>query len=163
RDASAGYWYIKNPDQSNGYCWLWGQYATVAGNVSVLPVYTPPPTPTPMPGFDAKYDGLETCVSWWLNIELTNTGGISFRSIALTVKDTQTNTDLSLYADKFTALDGCHNSSTKDVLNPGERFTVSSPAFAEDPDGHKMRATITLCSAAGQNGTCVTKVIKFTP
>jgi hypothetical protein len=75
----------------------------------------------------------------------------------------QTDTDLSLYAEDFTARDGCHNSSTKDVLNPGERFTVSTSAFAEDPDGHKMRASITLCSAAGQKGTCVTKVIKFTP
>lgn len=43
RDPTGRYWYIKNPDQTNGYCWLWTEYATVAGNTSVLPVYTPPP------------------------------------------------------------------------------------------------------------------------
>jgi hypothetical protein len=163
RDPSGGYWYIKNPDKNNGYCWLWGQYATVSGNVGVLPVYTPPPTPTPLPDFEAEFDGLENCASWWMNIQLTNTGGIAFQSISLTIRDMQTDADLSLYAEEFTAKDGCNDSSTKDVLNPGERFTVSTPAFAENPDGHKMRATIKLCSAAGQNGTCVTKVIKFTP
>jgi hypothetical protein len=40
------YWIIKNPDAS-GECWLWGNYATVAGPVAALPKYTPPPTPTP--------------------------------------------------------------------------------------------------------------------
>src|SRR5512145_1227036 len=163
RDPTGRYWYIRNPDQSNGYCWLWTEYATVSGNASVLPVYTPPPTPTPAPNFEVEYDELEDCVGWWVNFQLTNTGGITFKSISLTVTDQKTDADLSLYADKFTELDGCHDSSTKDVLNPGERFTVSSPAFADDPDGHKMRATIALCSAPGQKGACVTKVLKFTP
>jgi hypothetical protein len=163
RDPTGRYWYIKNPDKNNGYCWLWGEYATMSGNTGVLPVYTPPATPTPAPNFEARFDGLESCVSWWLNIELTNTGGIAFQSISLTIQDMQTDAELSLYAEEFTAKDGCHGSSTKDVLNPEERFTVSTPAFAEDPNGHKMRATITLCSAPGQKGMCVTKVIKFTP
>lgn len=163
REETGNYWYIKNPDYSKGYCWLWGQYATVSGNVSVLPMYTPPATPTPIPDFEVVYDGLESCVGWWVNLQLTNTGGITFQSIGLTIKDMNTGDELSLYADKFTALEGCRDSSTKDVLHPVERYTVSTPAFADDPDGHKMRATITLCSAAGQNGTCVTKVIKFTP
>ena len=163
RDPSGRYLYIRNPDQSNGFCWLWVEYATVSGNVGVLPMYTPLPTPTPMPGFEAVYDGLETCVGWWVNLQLTNTGGIPFQSISLTITDSNTDNSLSMYADKFTALEGCHNTSTKDTLRPGEIFRVSTPAFADDPNGHKMRATITLCSAAGQNGTCVTKAIKFTP
>ena len=41
------YWVVKNPDQS-GECWLWANYASVAGSTSGLPVYTPPPTPTPV-------------------------------------------------------------------------------------------------------------------
>jgi hypothetical protein len=40
---------------------------------------------------------------------------------------------------------------------------VSSPQFAYDPNGHKLKATITLCSNPGLNGTCVTKTITFTP
>ena len=163
RDPTGRYWYIKNPDHANTYCWLWTEYATLSGNVSVLPMYTPPATPTPMPDFEAAYEGLESCVGWWANIELTNTGGITFKSIAITVEDLHADNNLSLYADQFKELSGCRHTSTKDVLNPGERFTVSTPAFADNPEGHKMRATITLCSALGQNGTCVTKTIKFNP
>ncbi len=160
-DPTTRYWYVKNPDQPNGYCWLWTEYATLAGNVSVLPVFTPPPTPTPAPDFEVAFDSIESCSGWWVNLQVTNNSSIAFRSIALTIKDLGTEDSLSMYADKFTALNGCRNSSTKDVLNPGERFTVSAPAFVYDLKGHKLRATIMLCTDAGQKGTCITKVLKL--
>jgi hypothetical protein len=47
RAADGQYWVIKNPDRA-GECWLWGNYASVTGPFSSLPVYTPPPTPTPV-------------------------------------------------------------------------------------------------------------------
>lgn len=37
------YWIINMP--TGGTCWLWGQYAIVDGDVSVLPEITPPPAP----------------------------------------------------------------------------------------------------------------------
>jgi hypothetical protein len=163
RDTTGNYWYIRNPNQSNGFCWLWGEYATVTGNFAALPMFTPPPTPTPVPAFEAEYDGLETCASWWVDLKLTNTGGISFESISLTVRDTVTDIVVSMYTDVFNNIDGCTGSSTRDVLNPGANRTISAPAFAYDPSGHQLRATLTLCSRDGQNGTCVTNVIKFTP
>lgn len=46
RNANSTYWYIRNPDAS-GFCWAWGEYATITGNTAGLPVFTPPPTPTP--------------------------------------------------------------------------------------------------------------------
>jgi hypothetical protein len=64
---------------------------------------------------------------------------------------------------QFVNLNGCNTSDTKNVLAPGEKFVVSAPAFAYDPTGHKLRATITLCSEDGVNGTCVTRVVEFTP
>lgn len=45
--VGGGYWIIKHPDRS-GECWLWANYATVTGGTEDLPMYTPPPTPTPM-------------------------------------------------------------------------------------------------------------------
>jgi hypothetical protein len=163
RDTTGNYWYIRNPNQSNGFCWLWGEYATVTGNFAALPMFTPPPTPTPVPAFEAEYDGLETCAGWWVDLKLTNTGGISFESISLTVRDTVTDIVVSMYTDLFNDIDGCTGSSTREVLNPGANRIISSPAFAYDPSGHRLRATLTLCSRDGQNGTCVTDVIKFTP
>lgn len=163
RDSTGNYWYIRNPDSSSGFCWLWGEYATLTGNTSALPMYTPPPTPTPSPNFEASYGGKDTCVGWWVDLDLENTGGITFKSFSLTLRDTVTDTVLSMYADGFTDNDGCLDSTTRDNLNPGGTRTISSPAFTYDPTGHRLRATITLCSNTGQNGTCVTQVITFTP
>lgn len=56
RDPSSKYWYIKNPD-GNGFCWVWGEYGTIVGDTSKLPIYTPIPTPTftPTATFTATY------------------------------------------------------------------------------------------------------------
>jgi hypothetical protein len=163
RNSAGTYWYIRNPDRPSEFCWLWGEYASLAGNVSVLPVFTPPPTPTPVPNFEASYSGLDTCVGWWVDIKLENTGGLTFRSISLTVRDTVTDIVLSVNTNTFTDLSGCLDSVTRDSLDPGRSRTVSSPPFAYNPVGHKLRATVTLCSNTGVSGTCVSKTIEFTP
>lgn len=46
RNAEGTYWVIRNPGGA-GTCWLWGYYATVEGSTGSLPVWDPPPTPTP--------------------------------------------------------------------------------------------------------------------
>lgn len=161
-DPTGNYWYIRNPD-GDGYCWVWGEYASVIGDPSVLPVYTPPPTPTPIPAFEASYDGLETCVGWWVDIRLKNTGGVSFKSVSITLRDTTNNMVLAMSTDGFTNNDGCLSSTTKDNLHPGGTHTVSAPAFNYDPTGHEIRATITVCSDKGIKGTCVSQAIEFKP
>jgi hypothetical protein len=163
RDPTGNYWYIRNPDRANDFCWLWGEYATLVGNTAVLPVYTPPPTPTPIPDFTAVYANLETCVGWWVDLRLDNTGGMTFRSVSVTLRDTVTNTVISLTTDGFTNNDGCTGSSTRDILEPGGRRVVSAPAFNYDPTGNDLRATITLCTDKGLKGVCVSKVINFKP
>ena len=168
-DSTGQYWYIRNPDASSGFCWVWGQYATITGNTALLPVYTPPPTPTPTftptpsPDFEAIYTSSDTCVGWWVEIRLQNTGSIAFRSMGITVKDTVTGVVLANYTDGFTNIDGCLASNTRDILAVGKTRVVSAPAFNYDPSGHKLRTTITLCSDDGQSGTCVTRTIIFTP
>ncbi len=47
RNAESEYWYVADPDVPGRECWLWGRYAQVSGNVAAVPVFTPPPTPTP--------------------------------------------------------------------------------------------------------------------
>jgi hypothetical protein len=164
RDLAGNYWYVRNPDNSGGFCWLWGEYATFGGNISVLPIFTPPPTPTPVPAFEASYFGLESCnTSWWVEVKLENKGGIAFRSISLSVQDTVTNTTVSLSDDNFKNNNGCDSSDSRNTLDTGDVVVVSSSSYAYDPTGHKIRATITVCSEEGVNGTCVTDVINFTP
>ena len=162
-DPTGNYWYVRNPDNANDFCWLWGEYATLSGNYLALPMFTPPPTPTLSPAFEATYNGRDTCTGWWIDIALDNTGGMTFRSVAVTVKDTVTSTTLSLSADAFIDFDTCTDSYSKDTLDPGDIRIVSSPTFSYDPHGHNVEATITLCSNKGLNGTCVTKKFNFTP
>jgi len=169
RDPTGQYWYIRNPDASSGYCWAWGEYATVVGNVAFLPVYTPPPTPTPTftptpsPDFVAAYTSLDTCVGWWVEFSLKNTGSITFRSLGITVRDRDTDVVLANFTDGFTDINGCLTSNSRDTLAPGKTHVVSAPAFNYDPTGHRLRATIILCSDTGQSGTCVTNAINFKP
>lgn len=163
RDPTGSYWLIRNPDGGPEFCWLWGEYATLTGNFMSLPMFTPPPTPTPVPNFQAFYGGKDTCVGWWVDIDLDNTGGITFESLSLTVRDTVSDAVQSVYSNGFTDIDGCLDSSTRDSLPPGGSRTISSPAFAYDPTGHRLRATITLCSNNDNSGTCITQVITFTP
>lgn len=162
RNQVSNYWYIREPTR-NVTCWLWGEYATVTGNLAALPVFTPPPTPTPMPAFSAEYERLETCSGWWVDIDLVNTGGISFDSVSLTVRDRENDVVTSMISDNFTDLDGCSESDSSERLNPGADRTVSSLPFTYDPRGHRLRATITLCSRDELSGTCITEVINFTP
>jgi hypothetical protein len=167
RDPTGDFWYIQNPDSSNEYCWVWGKYATVTGLTYILPVYTPPPTPTatatPLPSFDASFSGLVICTGWWPEIRLKNTGLLTFRSVGISLKDTNTSTSVYSSSDGFNDNPDCTTSTSRKTLLAGKSVTVSAPGFVYDPTGHKLRATITLCSDTGQSGTCVTDTITFTP
>lgn len=44
RHASLNFWVIENPEGS-GTCWVWGEYATLTGPSSSLPIWYPPPKP----------------------------------------------------------------------------------------------------------------------
>ena len=170
RDPSGNYWYIPNPESPGDRCWVWGEYATLSGFTSALPMFTPPPTPTatltptPVPGFDASYDGLVWCSSsWWTQIALENTGLLTFHSLEFTLRDIDLDISVSDEADNFVDRPNCSSSTSKVSLQPGQTVVISSPALDNDPGGHRLRARITLCSKTGQNGECVTETITFKP
>lgn len=45
-DPSRDYYLIQNPAHPEGFCWVWGLYATPVNNFAGIPVYTPAYTPT---------------------------------------------------------------------------------------------------------------------
>lgn len=157
------YWYIRNPDSGAEFCWLWGEYATLSGNLAALPIYTPPPTPTPTPAFEVNVAGLETCTNWWVEFRLENTGGVAFRSVSITLRDITADIVRSMSADGFTNNNGCSDSNTRDSLKPGDKHVVSMSPINYDPTGHELRATITLCSGPGGTGLCTSEVVNFKP
>lgn len=163
RNASNNYWYIRLPGNSSTFCWVTGQYASIVGNTAFLPIYTPPPTPTPMPSFELSYAGLDSCVGWWVELKLDNTGPMAFKSMSLSIKDLDTGTTLTDFENGFTDIDGCLASGITASLDPGDTYTISTPAFAYNPNNHRMRATVTLCTLVNQGGQCISNTINFKP
>jgi hypothetical protein len=176
RDPTNNYWYIRNPDWGDEYCWVWGEYATLTGPVLLLPVFTPPPTPTPTftpsptstptpsPAFQDDYAGLDTCNgSWWLEIALKNMGTVPLKSVNISVTDNTTGITVVNLADGFTSLEGCLSRTTKDILYPGDTYLLSSPAFNYNPTGHELKVSITLCSDTGQKGQCANNKFDVKP
>jgi len=176
RDPTGNYWYIRNLDSGPEFCWVWGKYATVIGMTSILPIFTPPPTPTPTftplptftpapsPAFKAEYVGLDACNgNWWAEIKLKNRGSVPLKSVNISVNDKTTGVVAVNLADGFLNLDGCLIKTTKDMLGQGDTYLLSAPAFTYDPTGHDIKATLTLCSDTGQKGLCATNKLDFTP
>jgi hypothetical protein len=176
RDPSGNYWYIRNPDSEGNLCWVWGNYATISGNILNLPVYTPPPTPTPTftplptltstpaPFFKASLSSLDSCAtSWWVDIKLKNNGAVSFKSYSITIKDRATDVTQADLSDGFTDIDGCLLTTTKDSIAPQETYLLSAPAFPYNLAGHELHIILTLCSETGQKGICATDKIDLTP
>lgn len=176
RDPTSNYWYIRNPDWGDEFCWVWGEYATLTGPVLLLPIFTPPPTPTPTftpsptltptpsPAFKAEYTGLDTCNgSWWLEAALKNRGTVTLKSVNISVTDKATGIVVVNLADGFTNLDGCLSKTTKDTLGPGDKYLLSAPAFNYNPTGHEIKVVITLCSDTGQKGLCATNKFEVIP
>jgi len=163
KNPAGTFWYIRLPNNSGTFCWVTGQYASIAGDTSLLPVYTPPPTPTPMPSFEFAYSSLDSCVGWWADLKIKNTGALAFLSYALTVKDLNTSVTLTASANGFADVNGCLTSTTVASVDPGKVVILSAPAFAYNPSGHRIRATLKLCTKNGLGGICVTNVITFKP
>lgn len=163
KNSSNNYFYIRLPENSKIFCWVTGQYATVVGDTALLPVFTPPPTPTPIPSFVMAFSGLDSCVGWWVELRLKNTGPVAFRSMTVSVKDITTGTTLTDAENGFTDIDGCLASGTTASLDPGAVYTISTPAFAYNPNNHKMRVTVKLCTLVNQGGQCISNTIEFKP
>ena len=163
KNQNGDFWYIRLPGNSNTFCWLWGQHATIVGSAALLPVYTPPPTPTPMPSFELSYAGMDSCVGWWAELKLKNTGSFAFLSYSISIKDLNTSTTLTGSENGFTDMNGCLASGIVASLDPGASTTFSSPQFGYNPDNHKLRATVTLCTLVNLGGQCVSQPVEFKP
>jgi hypothetical protein len=48
RLADNTWWYIVNPADSEGHCWVWAQNTSIEGNIDLLPVKVLEPTPKPV-------------------------------------------------------------------------------------------------------------------
>ncbi len=173
RAADNQYWVIRDPKNPGNICWLWGYYATVTGDTSALPVYTPPPTPTPkftdtpVAGFSVTFlDTVHCGASYAFRFNLINTGNTTWESIRIVIKDNSTASTFTHTLDSFRSYSGCGVESNQQELMPGEGGHVANILPGElgyNPAGHSISATIKVCSQNGLGGTCISQSLNFTP
>jgi hypothetical protein len=163
-DTSGEYWYIRRPDQTSSFCWLWGKYATPSGPYQSLPVYTPIPTPTVGMDFSIKFYSLETCgAQWGLIYEVLNTGAITLQSWKTTATDhTGGSNPVGYQDDAFREYSGCIAINVQVDLEPGEGQHVLM-VFNGNPSGHNITTKVKICSQDGLAGECITKSISHKP
>ena len=170
RSANNDNWIIRLPSNPAITCWLWGYYASITGNWQALPVITPPPTPTPPPGFTVNYAGLDSCSgsNFAMNFKIINTGNINWEALQVDITDLTTSKTFTHIKDYFVSKFKCTGTGMQDVLKPGEEFIITPfntmQYWSYDPSGHNITATITLHSENDfTTGISISKTINFTP
>lgn len=168
RDPSGQYYYIRNPNDQTSFCWVWASYATPVGNFAAVPVFTPPPTPTPAPGFTVTYLQTVSCAGTYaFRFQLTNNGSVTWQSYKVDVTDSNTAQTKTFTSDYFTDYTGCGPFTNElQDLEPGEPGVAgnwASGLFNYNPAGHNMTATFTLYAQNGLTGQSTTRTISFTP
>ena len=173
RSSTGDTWIIRLPSNPVITCWLWGQYATLVGNTTGLPVINPPPTPTPKatntpaPGFTVSFIDTTVCAPQYsFHFQVNNTGGITWESIKIIIKDNSEATTTTHILDSFRSYEACSLESNQQNLEPGEGGHVANYNPGQlnyDPSGNDFTAVVKVCSQNGLAGICLEKTIDFTP
>ncbi|MFN2215518.1 MAG: hypothetical protein ACK2TS_01105 [Anaerolineales bacterium] len=173
-DSTGGYFYIRNPDNPQGFCWIVGTFVTIVGDISYVPRFTPMPKPTivssgtPEPTFAISSAVMKVCnSSYWFDVEVLNNGNLVWTSGSVAVYDAgpPITTIAANAVNDFTTLAGCPAAPTSvqgDLAN-GESGHLQSTPSSDNPTGHEISLTIKLCNAEDLGGTCVTNTYIFTP
>lgn len=160
RSADSSYWFIANPDQSGESCWIWGEYATVEGDVSSLPVLTPSPAPSPPVNFVMYRHSFSECGSTRVSLVVTNVGTVTFKSARVRIEDlTATNhvygpnTLSDPFGDNPTS---CPKDKSGSSLAPGGTAYIVIP-MNDFHAGNEAGAYVTLCTGDDATGSCITR------
>ena len=163
RSTVENYWYIANPGQTDEHCWLWGEYATLEGDVSTLPVLTPAPSPTPRIDFIVYLHGFTRCGSTRVVLTVVNNSGTTFKTAGIHVVDLNTSRDI--HGPKIDRHPFAGNPSDCPA-DHGNFFPPGASAYIVIPiksfkKGNDAMANIKLCTRDYGGGDCVTKPAFF--
>lgn len=137
KDTRDNYWIIKLPGNPEVTCWLWGQYAAVNGDVSLLPDV---PTPTPS-GSSAGAPQAPTLVD--AQVKCTKQGGGNFQyKIFLKWADNSSNENkfviYSSNGNVFTTPPNKTSFSFEAILPSGTNFSVALTAANEKGESQQI-------------------------
>lgn len=164
-NASQTWWYIKNPDNPEGYCWVWGETTSVEGNTNEVAIITPPPLPPLGIDFTATYSHIEDCFGVPVAVfAIENKGSIKLESLQMLIVDIAKGGQLYwvplLNQPFWASKDSCNNDWN--YMDPGDFAYVGGELLYTNVLGDKAQASIKLCSEENQDGQCMEKTVQFT-
>lgn len=162
KDLGAGYWFVRNPEKPEEQCYLLANNVTITGDTSLLPQYTPLPSPTAAPYFNVTFKKFDTCKGEdYAVFFIENTGSIPFRSVYIRVTDAKANQKVETVTNAFDLWTGCIIAQNVAPLNGGSSGYTRSPSFKWAARGHDLVAVFQLCTEKDLKGTCVIRTVEF--
>ncbi len=165
KSSTPNFWYIENPDRPGEYCWLWGKYASVAGDEQILPVYTPPPSPTPSPAFNMSLESFHNCGDTdYVVFKIHNPTEITYMTAQRHLVDTETGKDLygpALDRHPFAPRPRDCPPGHENEIYPDHVAYIYVPLRGAE-SGHGMRAIIMVCTEDYLGGDCWVQALDFT-
>jgi hypothetical protein len=164
RDLGGGFIFVKNPEKPEEQCYILANNVKLTGDTSILPQYTPLPSPTGSPNFTATFKKFDNCKGdVFALFDIVNTGSVPFRSAYIKVTNLKTGESAEQAVNAFDLKVGCMIAKNVAPLEGGGTGWLASNIFLHDPRGNKMRAVIQVCTEKSLKGTCVTTSILMNP
>ncbi|MBK9924773.1 MAG: hypothetical protein IPP66_05705 [Anaerolineales bacterium] len=163
-DLGAGYIFVKNPDKPEEQCYMLTQNLKIDKDVdtSVLPKFTPLPSPTAMPYFDIKFKRWDKCGSKsYVVFDVTNVGSIAFRSVYIKVVDDKADKSAEAAYNAFDLRVGCVLAKNIAPLEPGGSGYVRSEEMDWNARDGEIRVIVMACTQQALKGTCITRTVEL--
>ena len=162
KDLGNGFLFVRNPEKPEEQCYLLAQNITITGDISALPKYTPQPSPTLAPYFNATFKKYETCNGeQYAVFVVENVGSAPFRSSYIKVTNPKLNKSVEEAFGAFDLHVGCVEAKDIWPLDPGKTGYVNSPVLTWPKVGNKLLVFIMLCTEKGLKGICPTQNIEL--
>ncbi len=154
------FWYTTDQNGIIPDCWLWGNYATPVGDTSLIPIFTPPPTPTPNPDFVVSFEASDCAAgSCWLWFKINNTGSIAWESVLVYAENTDTSDYSVNVTDIFFASIGGSNINK---IQPGVSAYTHSERLT-NPSGDTVEVVVVACEKDGLTEICQGRTLTVNP
>ena len=166
RNSDNTWWYIRNPDDPQGFCWVWGETTQVTGDTGTIPIATPqnPPPQNPDILFYASFSNKHQCMgTMGFFFQITNAGTMPLKSMQITILDLTAQENLMGPAEQNMPfmLDANQCPPTTNILDPGTTAFVGGMLDKDPLSNHDARAIIKLCTEESLKGTCLEQYVTF--
>jgi hypothetical protein len=152
------FWYTSDVEGTAPDCWLWGKYATPVGDTAQLPIYTPPPTPTPAADYELTYHRTDVQGGKWrFSFRVENTGSMVWESAMIYIYDPISGESAGFFQNWFWKY-YVPGETVASNIPPGKDGYVEAGGISDpyaDPDGGRIQAYIVVCELDDLEGLCL--------